>query len=70
MDTLAAYMTMGGYGGFIWSAYGVTALVMAGLVVSTWRSLKAREKELKILQEMSTGRRGRSRGAADEGAGQ
>ena len=70
MDTLAAYMTMGGYGGFIWSAYGVTALVMAGLVVSTWRSLKAREKELKILQEMSPGRRGRSRGAADEGAGQ
>jgi len=57
---------MGGYAGFVWWAYGVTALVMAGLVLATWRGLKTRERELKALQDMSPGRRGRSHGVAEE----
>ena len=40
---------MGGYAGFVWSAFGVTALVLVGLLVVSWRSLKAREAELAAL---------------------
>lgn len=40
---------MGGYASFVWSAFGVTALVLAGLLILSWRSLKAREAELAAL---------------------
>jgi heme exporter protein CcmD len=30
---MSAFFDMGGYGGFIWSAYGITALVLGALVV-------------------------------------
>ena len=40
---------MGGYAVFVWSAFGITALVMVGLLVASWRSLKAREAELDAL---------------------
>lgn len=66
MDMIAAYFSMGGYAGFVWSAYAVTAVVMAALALATWRGLKSRERELKTLQELSPGRRGRSHDATDE----
>jgi len=65
MDTIASYLQMGGYAGYVWPAYGLATLVVAGLLIASWRNLKARERELKILQEMSPGRRGRSRDASD-----
>lgn len=40
---------MGGYAGFVWSAFGITALVLVGLLVLSWRGLKARESELAAL---------------------
>lgn len=30
---MAEYFAMGGYAGFVWSAYGLTALVVGGLIV-------------------------------------
>ncbi len=66
MTSLATYFSMGGYGGFVWPAYALTAVVMVGLVVVTWRGLKAREAELKALQELMPGRRGRTHEAQDQ----
>ncbi len=28
---------MGGYAGFVWPAYGVTAIVLGGLALYSWR---------------------------------
>ncbi len=33
-DSLAALMQMDGHGAFVWSAYGITALVLAILLVA------------------------------------
>lgn len=61
MDALSSYFAMGGYAGYVWPAYALAALVIAGLLLASWRGLKARERELRLLQELSPGRRGRSR---------
>ena len=57
MDSIATYLAMGGYAAFIWPAYAVTAVVMGGLAITSWRALKARETELRLLQEIRPSRR-------------
>lgn len=32
-DSLAALMSMGGHGPYVWSAYGIFILVLAGLII-------------------------------------
>ncbi|MGY9055227.1 MAG: heme exporter protein CcmD [Alphaproteobacteria bacterium] len=49
---------MGGYGPYIWSAYGITALVLGGLLVWSWRGLRSAER-----REAELGKRGRRRRA-------
>lgn len=61
MDNLAAFLDMGGYARFIWPAYGLAALVMVAVLVSTLRNLRARERQLAALQDQLPGRRGRVR---------
>jgi len=65
MDILSSYFAMGGYAGYVWPAYALAAVVIAGLLLVSMRELKARERELKILQELSPGRRGRSRDGSE-----
>ncbi len=50
---------MGGYGGFVWPAFGVTAAVMLGLLISSLRALRANERDLERLQADHPGRRPR-----------
>ena len=50
MDQLTNYIAMGGYGGFIWPAYVVTATVLIGLLIASRRTLKARETELDAIR--------------------
>ena len=49
VDAITQYLNMGGHGGFIWPAYAIVTVVMAGLMVISRRSLKAAEDELKNL---------------------
>ncbi len=49
MDAISTFFAMGGYAGFVWSAFGISALVLIGLLVVSWRGLKAREAELAAL---------------------
>ena len=37
MAEIGAFLTMGGYAGFVWSAYGVASAVLGGLSVYSWR---------------------------------
>lgn len=46
------YFAMGGYAVFVWPAYGLSAVVMLGLVVGAWRTLKARERALAKLRDL------------------
>ena len=47
---MTEFLQMGGYGAFIWSAYGLAVLVMGGLVVATLRSLRSQERQLAALE--------------------
>ena len=50
MNALASYLEMGGYGAYVWPAYGAAAVVLIGLVAASLRTLRAREAALKALE--------------------
>ncbi|MFQ5784542.1 MAG: heme exporter protein CcmD [Alphaproteobacteria bacterium] len=50
METIGDFLAMGGYAVFVWSAFAVAAVVMAGLLAASRRSLRARETELEALR--------------------
>lgn len=54
-----SYLDMGGYAAYVWPAYGLAAIVMVGLLLTSLRSLRAREAELKLLQDSIPGRAAR-----------
>ena len=60
---------MGGYAAFVWPAFGVTAVVMIGLLVASIRDVRAREAELAALQGGPEGRRRRGAATGTEGPG-
>ena len=47
---VASFLDMGGYGGYVWPAFGATAAVLLGLLLASLRSLRAREDVLAALQ--------------------
>lgn len=57
MESVSEFFAMGGYAGYIWPAYGLTALVLGGLLIASWRSLRHREKTLKGLEALRKGGR-------------
>ena len=50
---MSEFLHMGGYGMFIWPAYGLAALGMVGLVVASLRNLRANEQALAALEEQA-----------------
>ncbi len=54
---LSGFLDMGGYAGFVWPAFGVTAAVLIALLIASLRTLKAREADLDLLQRERRGRR-------------
>lgn len=55
------YFAMGGYAGFVWPAYAVTAIVLVAVLAGTWQGLKRRRRQLETLQAARGGRRRRAR---------
>ncbi len=55
MESLSKFLDMDGYGDFIWSAYGIAAVVLIGLAVQSVVSLKRAEQ---MLQQVRAVRRG------------
>lgn len=49
------YLAMGGYAAYVWPAYGLAALVIGGLLWTSLRGMRARERALASLK---TGRSG------------
>ncbi|TQV79659.1 heme exporter protein CcmD [Denitrobaculum tricleocarpae] len=64
MDAFRTFIDMGSYGDYVWPSYGLTVVIMAWLVMSTLRRLRAREQELARRQGEFPARRNRG-GAID-----
>jgi heme exporter protein CcmD len=43
-------LAMGGYGGYVWAAYGFTLVLMIGLLWQSWRLQRRRGHELAELR--------------------
>jgi heme exporter protein D len=57
MSSLSSFLEMGGYGGFVWPAFGLTAAVLLALLADSLRRLKAAQRALARLEAESPGRR-------------
>ncbi len=65
---MADFFDMGGYAAFVWPAFGLSFLVMAAMVVSTLRRLRANQRELARLEAAGARRvRGDARKPEAEG---
>ena len=49
MSQFFTFLDMSGYGIFIWAAFGISAIVLLGILVHSQRFLRQTEKELEIL---------------------
>ena len=45
MIVMSEFFAMGGYGVYIWSAFGISAAILAAVAVQSHRQLKSVEKE-------------------------
>ena len=66
MDAIREYLSMGGYAVFIWPAFGVTALIMVGLLFGSVRSLRRERQTLELMEAARPRRRERSAASAKE----
>ena len=55
---MAEFFAMGGYGGYVWSAFGFAALVLLGLLAQSWWAAHRREDELARLRDAVRSGRG------------
>ncbi len=51
------FLAMGGYGAYVWSAYGITLLSLLLLFVWSWHGARAREAELEQVRKLSRSER-------------
>ena len=65
---IAAFFHMGGYAAFVWPSLGLTLVVMLGLLVSTLRQLRVRQRRLAALEAEGATRRPRGGAATDAAA--
>lgn len=50
---ISAFLEMGGYGAFVWPAYGVTAAVMIGIALWAWRAQRAARARVARLEALA-----------------
>jgi heme exporter protein CcmD len=48
-------LTMGGYGGYVWAAFGFALISMIGLLLQSWRAQQRRADELAALRSTVRG---------------
>ena len=70
MTGMESFLSMGGYGAFVWPAYVLSALVMAGFLWQSLRELRRHEADLRTAEESDQVRAQRkARRAARSGQG-
>lgn len=48
------WLSMGGYGAYVWSAYGIAILMLISLGLYLWRKLQKARMSFEILKTLST----------------
>ncbi|WP_119679850.1 heme exporter protein CcmD [Indioceanicola profundi] len=56
---MTEFFAMGGYAVYIWTSYGLAALILVGLLLASIRSLRANEQVLTALEAAQGERRRR-----------
>jgi heme exporter protein D len=51
------FFAMGGYGAYVWAAYGITLLALLLLFLWSWYGARAREAELEQVRKLSRSER-------------
>mgnify|MGYP003627689553 FL=1 len=51
MESITEYLHMGGHASFIWPAYGIATVVLAGLLITSLRSMRRNEALAKSLRQ-------------------
>ena len=54
MNQLTNFMSMSGYGQFIWPAFSISAILLAGILIHSQRFLRHTEKELHTQNSQET----------------
>jgi heme exporter protein D len=54
---MAAFLAMGGYAGYVWPAYGITALVLVGLALTSVVAERRARRQLAALEQRAPRRR-------------
>ncbi len=57
MTAIVDFLAMGGYAEFVWPAYGVAALVLIALVITSVRRARVAEAEVRVLEDTARPRR-------------
>lgn len=65
MDQLSSLLHLGGYGVYVWPAYGVAGVVLIGLLWRSLASLRANERLAAHLQKLPL----RAAGSREEAGG-
>lgn len=67
MQQISDFLAMGGYGGFVWPAFGMTAMVMVWLLADSLRRLRVNQRLLAQMEAAGAGRRARPGKGATSG---
>ena len=51
LDSLITFLNMGGYGYYIWGAFGLSAFVLITLIIQSFKFLESSETRLHSLKE-------------------
>ena len=58
MEAIGDFLSMGGYAVFVWPAFGVTVVVMVGLLVTSIRALRQERHTLALMESARPRRHG------------
>ena len=50
---MSDFFAMGGYGAYVWSAFGFALLVLLGLLIQSWSMARRREREFAQLRAVA-----------------
>jgi len=64
MDTIGAFLAMGGYAAYVWPAYAVALIVLLAVALASLRELRAAETALAEAERGHEGRRRRGPASA------
>jgi len=57
MDALEHFLAMGGYARFVWPAYGLAVLVLAGMALQSYRGWRRQQSLWSALEALRPQRR-------------